>query len=130
MDNKQALKEKDIRTKLFWAMGLATLAILMTLFRIPFKFWVALIAYIVMAIAVVKKDGAFGILQVILVFPAIYVAIKEMFDSNSSHMDDETGDEKTSKLERMANFTMFYTAVTILVTILLPIVRFIWNLFA
>ena len=127
MDNKQLQKEKDIKTKLLWAIGLATLAILMTIFRVPFKFWVALIAYFVMAVAVVKKDGAVGIIQVILVFPAIYIGIKNFFEGNNDAADVDTSDP--TKLERLANFTLFYTAVTIFVTILFPIIRFFWNLF-
>jgi len=128
MENKQLQKEKDIKTKLFWAIGLASLAILLMIFKLPFDFILALIAYIVAAIAVIKKDGAIGILQVILVFPAIFKGISGFFEGNDSvGADADIG--KSQKLERLANFTLFFTAVTILVTILFPIFRFIWNIF-
>jgi hypothetical protein len=128
MEDRQLRKEKDIKTKLYWALGLATLALLLMFFRLPFDFLLSLVAYIITAIAVVKKDGAMGILQVIMVFPAIYIGIRDFFDGGN----DEVGDvdsSKPAKLERLANFTLFFTAVTILVTILFPIVRFFWNLF-
>lgn len=127
MDNKQQKKEQDIKTKLFWALGLATLAILLTIFRLPFDFLLALVAYIITAIAVIKKDGAMGILQVIMVFPAIYIGLRDMFNGGNDAGDVDAS--KPAKLERLANFTLFYTAVTILVTILFPIIRFFWNLF-
>ncbi len=128
MEDKQLRKEKDITTKLYWALGLATMALLLMFFRLPFDFLLSLVAYIITAIAVVKKDGAMGILQVIMVFPAIYIGIRDFFDGGN----DDVGDIDSSqpaKLERLANFTLFFTAVTILVTILYPIVRFFWNLF-
>ncbi len=128
MDNKQIRKEKDIKTKLYWAIGLATLAILLTIFDLHFDFILALVAYIIAAIAVIKKDGAFGILQVILVFPAIFKGISGIFEGDDS-VGPDAEDGKPQKLERLANFTLFFTAVTILVTILYPIVSFFWKLF-
>ena len=86
-----------------------------------------LVAYIITAIAVIKKDGAMGILQVVMVFPAIYVGLRDLFDGGDDVGDTDTS--KPAKLERLANFTLFYTAVTILVTIFFPIIRFFWNLF-
>lgn len=127
MEDKQLRKQKDIKTKLYWAIGLATLAILLTIFRLPFDFILALVAYIITAIAVIKKDGATGILQVIMVFPAIYIGLRDMFNNDNDVGDVDTA--KPAKMERLANFTLFYTAVTILVTIFFPIIRFFWNLF-
>ena len=128
MENKQLQKQKDIKNRLFIAIGLATLAIILTIFKLPFDFLLALIAYILTAIAIVKKEGMLGILQVILVFPAIYTSIRDFFAGNDA-VDDNTNTQKTGNLERLANFALFFTAVTILVTIFFPIFRFIWNLF-
>jgi len=128
MDNQYLQKQKDIQKKLLIAIGLAALAIIFTIFRLPFDFLLALAAYIVAAVAVIKKDGALGILQVVLVFPAIFKGISGFFDGDDGAVSD-TGNEKPQKLERLANFTLFFTAVTILITIFYPIFRFIWNLF-
>lgn len=129
MDNQYILKQKDIKKKLFIAIGIATISILLMLFKLPFDFILALIAYIVAAVAVVKKDGAIGILQVILVFPAIFKGITGFFEGDDGAMA-EVDAGKPQKLDQLANFTLFFTAVTILVTIFFPIFRFIWNLFA
>lgn len=128
MENQYLQKQKDIQKKLFIAIGLATISVLLTLFKLPFDFILALIAYIVAAVAVIKKDGPIGILQVILVFPAIFKGITGFFDGANSTAGD-TNSGKPQKLDQLANFTLFFTAVTILVTIFFPIFRFIWNLF-
>ncbi|MBN2755877.1 MAG: hypothetical protein JXR51_01790 [Bacteroidales bacterium] len=128
METEKLQKEKEIKTKLFWAIGLATLALLFTFFKLPFDFILALIAYIIVGIALVKKDGALGIFQVILVFPAIFTAYSDFFsgDNNINAADDGIN---TKKLDKLTDFTLFYTAIVIIVTILFPIIRFFWNLF-
>lgn len=127
MNNRLSKKEEEIKKRLWIAIGVASGALLFTLFDLPFDFILSLVAYILVAIAVVKKDGAFGILQVILVFPAIYKGVSDFFSGGGEA--DYSGEEDTRKLEKLANFALFYTATIIIFTILFPIIRFIWKIF-
>jgi len=119
-------------------LGLASMA--MVYYKIPGKFWLALLGYFFGARVVIKKDGAlFGILQVILVIPAIILSISDCVSIGSASGDTaihNTGDEGSSPKDkntpygRLSMLALVVPALALLASIIVPVIRFVLGLFS